>query len=279
VQPNSGNLHRIIFSDVDGTLLDREGRIPANWEAVLEATSDALFVLTSSRTVEELLYVQQRLGLTGPFIAENGAVVVLTEEWIEAGTGNLLSIDGRVLRQMRLGTPALQLQPVIRGAAEASGVTIEEQQGGGSAPLASPSPREPAPGRTHSVLLRLKGQGDSEARFRAALAAAHLTVSHSGRWIVVQGGTSKGTAVLQVRHHIARQTGREWLSIGVGDAENDRPLLEATHLRFVVRRPDGVIDPALHGIHGAVAPVAAGINGWGEIVHLMNQATDVEAAS
>jgi predicted mannosyl-3-phosphoglycerate phosphatase (HAD superfamily) len=273
----------IIFSDVDGTLLDRDGRIPSEWPAIRRALRKCMFVLTSSRTVEELLQMQARLDVQGPLVAENGAVVVLTDDLIDPGAGNLLSLDGRVLRQIRIGRPVAEIVPIIRGAGLASGVSIQVSDGVATTTLSADTTLPltsdlPSLLRTHSALLRVTGSDQQVSAFRGALAAAGVTASNSGRWLVVQSGSDKGAGARRLQEIVARRTGGSWTSVGVGDAENDRTLLRATDMRFVMRGPRGEIDRALADLPDTIAPTTPGIEGWREIVNVITRDTDSEAA-
>ncbi|MCC6316479.1 MAG: HAD-IIB family hydrolase [Gemmatimonadaceae bacterium] len=270
---------RVVFSDVDGTLLDRAGHYPACWPSVRQSLGDAMFVLTSSRTVEELLDVQQALGIAGPFIAENGAMLVLTHEWLDQPLGTVVTVGERLLRLVPIGTPSTQLSAIVRGAASTCGVTIDVQRGITTADLPptsvgrAPSVTSHALARAHSILLRISGTTEQRLRFFSTLARTGLTVSHGGRWHVVQGGSSKGIAVRTLLQLIRRRASHELCVIGVGDAQNDRSLLEAVDHRFVMRGPDGTVDAALADVPGAHVPETSGIEAWSEIVDLMHPAT------
>lgn len=268
---------RVVFSDVDGTLLDSGGGIPASWPTVRESLSDALFVLTSSRTVEELLAVQRQLGIEGPFIAENGSVIVLSNEWIDHPQGTVISVGHRMLRLIPIGTPGTHLAAIVRGAADASGVVIETHRDVCTADVPGVGPGRPsvtshALARAHSLLLRISGAPETRLRFFSTLAAAGLTISHGGRWHVVQGGSSKGIAVRALLQLIRRRVPFELCAIGVGDAQNDRSLLEAVDLRFIMRRSDGTIEPALAAVADALIAETPGIEGWNDILPRMQPA-------
>ena len=265
---------RVVFSDVDGTLLDEHGRVPQTWWQVRQAISDALVVLTSSRTVEELLDIQQLLGIEGPFIAENGAMVVLTNDWLDNSQGTVISVGNRMLRLLPIGTPVQQLHSIVKGAAAASGVTIETHRDVCTAdvPGATPSRYSVAAqalARSYSMLLRIGGPAEARLRFFATLTGAGLTVSHGGRWHVVQGGSSKGIAARAFLHLVRRRIPHDLCVIGVGDAQNDRSLLEEVDLAFVLRRPDGTIDPGLSGFPAACVASTPGVEGWGDFLHRM----------
>ncbi|EHV31425.1 phosphatase [Escherichia coli DEC5B] len=76
----------LVFSDLDGTLLDSHSydwQPAAPWLSRLREANVPV-ILCSSKTSAEMLYLQKMLGLQGlPLIAENGAVIQLAEQWQE----------------------------------------------------------------------------------------------------------------------------------------------------------------------------------------------------
>ena len=80
----------MLFSDVDGTLLD--GRTPhetvrASWAA---ASRSVEVVLASSRTVEELVTLLDELGGDGDVIAENGCCIAVRAPQLAQALGALV---------------------------------------------------------------------------------------------------------------------------------------------------------------------------------------------
>jgi predicted mannosyl-3-phosphoglycerate phosphatase (HAD superfamily) len=247
------DLHRVVFSDVDGTLLDERGDIPRAWPEIQRSLADSLLVLASS------------------FIAENGAILVLTNEWLQHPQGTVLSYGRRTLRLLPIGTPRTHLTSIVRGAAQASRVVIETHRDQVTADInragvSSGSVASHALGRAHSLLLRISGAPEDRLRFFSALTAAGLTVSHGGRWHVVQGKSSKGIATRALMGIIRQRVRHELCVVGVGDAQNDRSMLEAADLRFVMRRPDGTVERELSKLDDAQIAETPGIEGWNEIL-------------
>ena len=74
----------IIFTDLDGTLLDHHSySFEAASEALAEIKSrDYPLVLISSKTAAEIQDIQQQLAIASPFISENGAAVY----WYDKGS-------------------------------------------------------------------------------------------------------------------------------------------------------------------------------------------------
>lgn len=276
---------RIIFSDVDGTLLSESGRAPANWGDIRASLSGALIVLTSSRTVEELLAVQRFLGVRGPVIAENGAILVLADEWIDRlQAGTVVHLEGRPVRLVHLGTPVAEFRELVELAAHEHGVVIETEREAFSAHLHHPSASRRtiarrALARTHSLLLRVTGADIAQDRFLAALAAAGLTVTNSGRWYVVQANSNKGLGVRAFTSLAGSVLEGPLQIVGVGDRENDVSLLTAATKRFVMRLANGEVDPTLAATAGATILSTPGVDGWTEIAAELQIISDPESLS
>ena len=68
----------IVFTDVDGTLLDAEHRVIAQSCSVIQglAPLDIPFVLVSARMPEGLYTIQNEIGFTGPLVCYSGAYVL-----------------------------------------------------------------------------------------------------------------------------------------------------------------------------------------------------------
>jgi hydroxymethylpyrimidine pyrophosphatase-like HAD family hydrolase len=70
---------RVVALDVDGTILDHDGSLPAEVRAAVRAVADAgvPVVLSTGRAWHSTLPVVEQLGLTkGPAVCSNGAVVI-----------------------------------------------------------------------------------------------------------------------------------------------------------------------------------------------------------
>lgn len=71
---------KIIFSDIDGTLLNNERQV-SDYTVAQISKLKIPFVLVSARMPKQMYYIQERLGLLGsPLIAYNGALVMHDNE-------------------------------------------------------------------------------------------------------------------------------------------------------------------------------------------------------
>jgi mannosyl-3-phosphoglycerate phosphatase len=282
----AGHGTRIIFSDVDGTLLSERGRAPADWGRIRGSLAGALIVLTSSRTVEELLTVQRFLGLHGPVIAENGAILVLSDEWTDRmPAGSLARPLGVPVRLVHLGSPAVEYRALVAALARDHGVDLETEIDVFTPDLQHPRESRRtiarhALSRTHSMLIRpVAGEPAARERLFTALAAADLTVTNSGRWHVVQRNSSKGHGVRTFAGLAATVLPQPLQIVGVGDRENDVSLLNVASKRFVMRLSNGDVDPMLATTANATILETPGVDGWNEIAAELQTTPDREGVT
>lgn len=224
----------LIFSDVDGTLLDDDGGSSLSSTRLQQAARQHQVVLASSRAVSELHRLQVHFGFSPWCIAEDGAVIAHL-----------------AVPQETLGVPRAQLLSAIRSVLSSTDHDALVH----AEPLA-------ARRREASVLLPMSV---ITPKLRECLEGAQLRVAVGGRWATITGGADKGSAarVLGNRLGVTR-----WAAIG--NAPNDATLLGEAWRSFVVRNPEGH-DPVLARIEGATLLTAPGPDGWLEMLELLEQ--------
>ncbi len=235
----------VVFTDLDGTLLDHD---TYRFDEALPAL-DALkaagipLVLCSSKTRIEMLDLQARLGIVGPFIPENGGAVLLT------GGGALGEVFPERLGELParvFGLPYPELRSALRGLRSRFGhgirgfgdATAEEVAEWASLPVErarralerdfdEPFLWEPQPAPA-----RVEGA-------RSWLATRGMQLVRGGRFWHVVGPNDKGKAVRWLLAAYARLWGRRPASLALGDSENDLPMLVEAEEGVLVERPDG----------------------------------------
>lgn len=235
-----------LFSDVDGTLLSSTGRLAITPGDVSRIAPRAELILASSRSLVELADVQQRLEISGPLIAENGAVVSFPPGW-RGGKNSR--------REVQLfGDTWDVIWRRVQECAERAGVHVVRQ-------------RDVVPDfdrtvqRSHSVCVR-NWEGEDADRFLDALRRKRLAASRSGRWITVTSGADKGTGVRAVLKR-ARKLGAPYKSsVSIGNEANDKELLASTNVRFAIRNPRRGHHDDLIALADVTALGSSGAKAW-----------------
>lgn len=247
----------LLFTDVDGTLLDRAGQYAMTPAELARVHDRVTVILASSRTILELSRNQRDLGLEGPVVAENGAVIAFP--WNEAlcDIGAYEVIDDREWCVVAVGAPAQELRAEARGIATSLGIEYIDQ-----------GAVDPEVGRRYSLALRPAPGRDSASLHRLvdALRRGGRTVASGGSWLCVTGGADKGRgvrSVLDCFRRLGRPSGRV---AAAGDGDNDVPLLLAAERRFVIGHDDGTWHPALRALPRVERVTIPGIAGWREVI-------------
>lgn len=256
---------RILFSDVDGTLLGTDGRYAMSAAELAPVLPYLDIVLASSRTVLELSRNQRDLGIEGPVVAENGAVVAWPSAPALSGIGVQETIDARSWQVVLIGTSADRLREAVQEAARRLGTRYIDQ-----------ADVEPSLGRRCSVLMRPEAGRDfgSLDALAQLLRDRGLSVASGGSWLAVTGGADKGDGVRAVLSLRQQQGRTPEVVAAAGDGDNDRALLLAADRRFVVARGDGTCHPALRVLPKVECMTTAGIAGWRDVIQRLTAAQE-----
>ena len=239
----------VLFTDLDGTLLDAETySFEAARPALRELRLSSIPVVpATSKTRAEMAPLMRSLGLDGPCIVENGGAIV--------------EADGR---SRPLGPTAAKL---LRGYA-----LLKERAGGAlrgfhemsDAELSAEtrlSLDESSRARLREFDLPFLILGDSDALAQELSDQARtlgLKVSRGGRFHHLHGPSDKGTALRAVM--------RRWRSrraAAIGDSANDLPMLKAASRAFAVLKKEGKHDPDLvRGVRRLRLIDGEGPEGW-----------------
>lgn len=256
----------LVFTDLDGTLLDHETYDFESARPALEAlrTEGIPLVLCSSKTRAELVELQRRLGVLGPFIPENGGAVLLTgggplEPAFPARLAGIpAKLFGAPYGELRGALEELRRRfgPGVRGFGD---MGDEEVAGCTGLPLAQ-ARKARERDFDEPFLWTPEPEAHEVESARTWLSARGLGLTRGGRFWHLMGPSDKGRAVRWLLDAVARTWGREPDSLGLGDSENDVPMLQEVMEGVLVERPGGGhLTPRPAGIR-TVAGV--GPRGW-----------------
>lgn len=261
----------VVATDLDGTLLDETSysAAPAREALARLAERRASLVLCSSKTRAELEECARELAYAAPLalIVENGGAVVVPEDARAIPPGAVRDGGGWLLE---LGEPHARLVAELAAVAAETGSAVRGFTGMSLDEIASltglPADRARlARQRQYDEPFLLQDTAAAPA-LEAAAARRGLRVTRGGRFFHLTGVTDKGAALRRLLEHWP-SPGRRPASVGLGDAANDLPLLQAVDRPILVPRPDGSVSAAL----AAALPAAEraprpGPEGWNAAV-------------
>jgi len=222
---------KVVFTDLDGTLLDRDS---CDYRPALPALErlrheGVPIVFVTSKTRAETEYWRARLDNSHPFVVENGGAAI-----IPAG-----SIAGAPER-IEFGDRYQDLVAALERASTASGCPVRGFHSMSAAEIAKlcglpPDLAELARRREYDEPFEILDPGRAPALL-AAIESQGKRWTRGGRFHHILGAHDKGTAV-RALIALYRQAHGEVRSYGFGDAPNDAPFLAAVDQPSIVRSP------------------------------------------
>ncbi|WP_068108676.1 HAD-IIB family hydrolase [Tropicimonas marinistellae] len=242
----------IVFSDLDGTLLDHATYSPAPARAALDRLRAAAIplVLASSKTAVEIDVLRREIGCEAyPAIVENGAGL-LEADPTESDTD-----------YTRLRAALDQVTPDLR--AHFAGFADLGVDGVALATGLAPEDAANASRRQFSEPGLWNGSNAELDSFLQELEALGVSARHGGRFLTLSFGGTKADRMAEVASRYDNPP-----KLALGDAPNDREMIEAADYGVIVANPHGTPLPPLPGeaagrIHRTSAP---GPEGWNSAV-------------
>lgn len=234
----------VIFSDIDGTLIDFETYSFAETETAVHRLIAHYIplVLCSSKTRAEQAHYRQALGIPDPFIVENGSAIFVPKGYFPFGID--YQRTGQDFDVIELGLPAVQVRQILLQVRRESGLELqsftdltvaEVSQITGLGEEAARNARN----RDYSETIVTPLTAVTLHQLQTAFAAHDLALVSGGKFHTLTSMRSdKGTAVTRLTTLFRRKLGQV-VTIGLGDSANDRPLLAAVERPYLVQKPDG----------------------------------------
>lgn len=254
----------VIFTDLDGTLLDSEYSF-RDALPVLKRIRDEYIPLVpvTSKTRAEVESLLSRLSMKGPFITENGGGVFVPEGSVPFPVKGERADNMRVIK---LGVDYKEIRAAF--------VDIREKTGFKMTGFGDITPEE-ITARTglpvdDARLSKLRDfdepfflESGSVEALKPLVEARGLTLA-CGRILHITGPNDKGKAI-EILKDIYRAAFGRIVTIGLGDAENDIPLLKSVDYPVLVKNREGGYEP-VEGIPSLIRADGIGPEGWAKAV-------------
>jgi mannosyl-3-phosphoglycerate synthase len=224
-----GEVTKVVFTDLDGTFLHpvTYSYTPALDALRLLQEKGIPVVFCSSKTYQEQLSYRKELGITDPFIVENGGAIFIPRDYFRFPFAYDKEVDD--YHVIELGIPYKEVRLRLERARKKSKLAIVGFGDLSSEEVAlkadlSLRAAELAKQREYSETLVLEGNPRQVSRVLKAINNAGLDYVFGGRFYEVMGGNDKGRAA-QILTELYKLNFGDILSIGIGDNENDLPML------------------------------------------------------
>ncbi|MDA7429720.1 HAD hydrolase family protein [Primorskyibacter aestuariivivens] len=240
----------LVFSDLDGTLLDHQSY---SWRAArpgLDRLKElgAGLVLASSKTAAEMVGLRRNLGLEHfPAIVENGAGLLWPGQPGPADAGDY----------PRIRKIVTQLPPGFIGFADMSNREVADITG-----LSLGASRN-ARDRRFSEPGVWTGTPEALRAFLDAAARHGLHARQGGRFLTLSFGKTKADAMAEITKQL-----NPVRTIALGDAPNDLEMILAADTGVIIANRHGAPFPALRpeDEHRIMRTILEGPKGWSEAI-------------
>ena len=232
----------IIFSDLDGTLLDHK---TYSFKAAQESLeyinqNNIPLILVSSKTRPEIEYYQKELSLLEfPFVVENGAAIYTNQEYFNQVQEHEI-VDK--LWRYRFGPPFEELKKILDTISEKHKYTIRGFHNASISEIIELTGldrkrAEESVNREFSIPLFY--DDIAEEILKKEIVSYNLTILYGGRFMHLLGKSNKGDALKFIMQgYRLKYPGIKFLSLALGDSPNDFDMLAAADSAVLVKRYD-----------------------------------------
>lgn len=255
-------IYPLIFTDLDGTLLNHESYSPQPADALIEQLHDAdiaRVMPVTSKTQTELA----QLGLTVPFggsvnISENGSVLHAPKGFPfskqQAPKTLILGVTYQTIRSALASLPT-HLRQHIKGFADMDAAAVARHTG---LPL---DDAKRAKERQATEPFLWSGTTAEMDELKQKMTAANIHIQQGGRFFHFTGNAAKEQAMEKVaRAYRENQPEHTYITVALGDGPNDLKMIEAADYGVIIPNMNGA---AIHsGLPSVRVAKHAGPEGW-----------------
>lgn len=261
----------IIFTDLDGTLLDAKTYSfePALPSLRLIKEKGIPLIICSSKTRKEIEYYRKRLDNHHPFISENGGGIFIPKGYSGFKIEDLgvKTEETPYYHVVRLGARYHDLREAIKELRKEGfdvkgfgDMTAEEL-----AEIANMNIDEArmAKEREFDEPFIYKGDDVELKRLFESINTKGFSYTQ-GRFFHILGNSDKGKAV-SILIDLYEKKFLEITTIAIGDRPNDLPMLERVDYPVIVQKPDGSYDQGIN-IPNLIRAEGIGPEGWNKAI-------------
>ena len=288
-----------MFTDIDGTLVDintaEYGKETDKLIRLIKERNIPL-ILASAKTRLEQNKIREDLGISDPFIVENGGAIVIPKGYFPDYALRDIKYPLRETQEIKneardinheivveLGKPADYIRAKLsdirkkysinfRGVAD---ISVEKLSN--LALISREQAKRMAQRNYGETILQI--QSEDIARFIKYVQEDGMKVIHGGRFFDVTVGTDKGIAVGILKKLFKDKFHNNVTFFGIGDSTNDIPMLNLMDIPILVQRQDSswvddgeikmknAVDSSRISSNKLIKVEGIGPNGWENAIH------------
>jgi len=263
---------RVIFTDLDGTLLDHYTYDTEPAEETLKTLKSHHIpvVLNSSKTQQEMLLIREQLNLSSPFIIENGAAIYIPVGYFKQQPQGTVLSDGFWIKSFcqpkqywlsLLTEHATAYQDDFQGFSQLTDAQLATLTG------LTLDKAKMAKQRQYSEPLNWLGNEQSKTDFIKLMNDLEANILQGGRFLHVSGQCDKGLAQQWLTEQYQQEEPqKQIITIALGDSNNDSAMLEEANVAIQIHSPVHPF-PCLKRKHNVYQSRLYGPAGWAESIH------------
>jgi predicted mannosyl-3-phosphoglycerate phosphatase (HAD superfamily) len=269
-------LKYLIFSSVDETFLDNRGKTAIPPGKIDRMIPNARLIFSSSRTLEEIAWLQDKLRYHEDFIAENGGLICTWKRESAAilGCTGTAETDNGCVYYRRMGAEEAEIRRIFDEAAaglELAGLVLNHSRPEfvAEAEMISVAEAFRALSRRTTLIFSSAAARRELDRLRIKLAQSGCSLERGAKWWLVRKGESQGETVRTFRELL--YPGKEIRTVGIGNAPDDREMMAECEKRFAIKKRLTGHCMEIAVMKNAVALKREGLGGWMEMLEILKR--------
>ena len=272
----------IIFTDLDGTLLDRDSYSfePAQPALQLLKEKGIPLILSSSKTRAEIEVYRRRLENNYPFVSENGGAVFIPKSYFPFSFHFDKESDGYLI--LELGTSYPRIIRVLDSIRKETGIRIKGFFDFAEEEIASLcgldlKQAKLARKREYDEPFVIEGGKKEIEIVKRKIREKGMNYFRGGRFHHILGNSDKGRVVRILKELYAKECPSTFTS-AIGDSPNDLPMLLAAGHPIFLKDEDCLLPEFLSSIPNVIIVNGTGPRAWNEaILSIIGQKSGMES--
>ena len=268
--PTTTTRKLVIFTDLDGTLLDRD---TYSFEPALPALNlikqkGIPLILSSSKTGNEIELFQKQLENSHPFVSENGGAIFVPKDYFSFPFHYDRALGDYFV--MELGAPYSIITEVLDSIRKETGISIkgfsdftEEELsslcGLGQKEAAFAKKRE------YDEPFVIEGEEKESEIVKRKIKDRGMHYAWGGRFHHIFGKNDKGKAV-EILKELYETQFFSIFTVGIGDSLNDLPMLSIVDYPIFLKKKADLLPETLSPIQNVRVMNGGGSEAWNEVI-------------